>query len=121
MLESVAGPVVHGKGEGRTLGYPTINIAYAGTLQSVPGVYAARASVAGRAYVGAAVVGGDFVESTSPKLEMFLFSDQEIDCYGVTATIELEKYISAQEKFTDMNALVVKIEHDITAIRTYFA
>lgn len=45
----ISGEVVHGRARGRTLGFPTANLASVATLLPAPGVYAGRARVAGSA------------------------------------------------------------------------
>ena len=125
-LFQISGIVVHGKGEGRLLGYPTINIAYAGTFICPKGVYAACARSARHdggephPFLGAAVVGGDFIESEKPKVEMFLFLDTDVDWYGTEIIIEFLGFISELQKISTHQDLIKKIESDVAAVKEFF-
>ncbi len=120
-LESVSGPIVRGSEEGRALGYPTINVSYSERpFVSLPGVYAARVWIDGEKFQGAAVVGGDFLVSRTPKLEVFLLGDTVADRYGQNAEVELLEFISALEKIPVIDELIKKIEQDILRVKEYF-
>lgn len=117
----VSGVVVRGLMLGRTLGYPTINIEYSGTLGVKPGVYAARVTVAqGEILPGAAVVGGDFEIGETPKLEVHLLSDEAGERYGESVSVELFMYVSELRKMSDAGMLKEKIAADVAAIRKLF-
>jgi len=117
----VSGSVVRGLQQGRTLGYPTINIAYEGALVARPGVYAARVRVvSGDEFQGAAIVGGNFVVSDSPKLEVHLLGDTKSERYGETVTVELVTFANEIVRMSDLDALKEKIENDIALIRKMF-
>ena len=118
----VSGVVARGLGQGRTLGYPTINIAYTGKplAHTRAGVYAARVYVRGGALLGAAVVGGDFVTSATPKLEVHVIDDIVVERYGEAAKVELVNFVSELEKISDIEKLKEKISDDIAAVRNYF-
>lgn len=117
----VSGSVVEGLRQGRTLGYPTINIAYDGLLLADPGVYAARVKVIeGVTFNGAAVVGGDFEVTDSPKLEIHLLDDLKEARYGEHVRVELVAFVSELVRIRDSEDLKKKIENDITLIRKMF-
>jgi riboflavin kinase/FMN adenylyltransferase len=117
----VSGSIVKGLQHGRTLGYPTINIAYEGALMARPGVYAARVRVdSGDEFQGAAIVGGDFVVSDCPKFEVHLLEDTKAERYGEMVIVELVAFASEIIRMSDMDALKEKIENDIVLIRKMF-
>lgn len=117
----VSGNVIQGLQQGRTLGYPTINIAYEGALAARPGVYAARVQVSeGIDFNGAAIVGGDFLVTESPKLEIHLLGDTKEQRYGEFVTIELLDFVSELVRIHDLAELKNKIENDIVMIRKMF-
>ena len=117
----VSGLVVQGLQQGRMLGYPTINIAYNGELSVRPGVYAAHVEVAeGIRFKGAAIVGGDFLVTKTPKLEVHLLDDTKNERYGEFVTIKIIAFASELVRVTDMVELKNKIENDIVLIRKMF-
>ncbi|MCX6781411.1 MAG: riboflavin kinase [Candidatus Magasanikbacteria bacterium] len=116
----VDGTVVVGLQRGRTIGYPTVNISYADAIGAEPGVYAARVRIGEKDFFGAAVVGGDFISSKKPKLEINLFDDSTQNRYGELVHVELVEKISELEKIADRLALIEKIERDVAAVKKYF-
>ena len=116
----VSGSVVHGLKQGRELGYPTINIAYVGELPVRAGVYAARVKVGEREFSGAGIVGGDFVSSAAPKLEVHLLGGDHGDLYGAEAVVELFMYVSELRQISDISMLREKIAADVAAIEKLF-
>jgi len=114
----ISGIVVRGLQHARVLGYPTINIAYDGPLTVRPGVYAAYARVEGGTRIaGAAIVGGDFEQTESPKLEVHLLGDTTKERYGEFVEIELLDFASELVRMSDIGALKQKIENDVDLIR----
>lgn len=113
----MTGVVVVGLREARSLGYPTINIAYEGALEVPSGVYAATVRTIDGVFLGAAVVGGDFVESLHPKLEIHLLDDVAPSRYGETVEIELNEKVGTVERIGDLDLLRKKIEEDIARVR----
>lgn len=114
----MTGVVVRGLQQGRTLGYPTINISYEGTLDVPSGVYAARVELSDGMFCGAAVVGGDFVESATPKLEVHLLGDTKPERYGEVVQIELMKQVSELQRIADLDKLREKIAVDVAIVKS---
>lgn len=117
---NVSGTVTLGLGAARELGFPTINVAHNFNGSLTTGIYAASAELQGRTWRGVAVVGGDFVQSMRPKLEIHLFEP----CGAVAdepITIALFDCIGALEKISSRHALIKKIERDIVAARAWWA
>ena len=112
---------VRGLQQGRTIGFPTINIAYEGELRAPAGVHAARVTLADGVLNGAAVVGGDFVESVAPKLEVYLLGDTKRERYGELARVELLQQVSELQKIVDVDVLRQKIIADVAAVEKYFS
>jgi len=107
------GIVQKGRGRGRELGYPTINIPL--TDSSITGIYAARVYVKDSApYIAAA-----FADSSRGVLEAHLL-DFEDDLYGLEITIELHKKIREAADFESEKVLKEAIESDIAITREYF-
>lgn len=113
----MTGVVVRGLQQGRTLGYPTINISYEGMLGVPSGIYAARVTTGDGQFVGAAVVGGDFVESESPKLEVHLLDDAKSERYGEIVSVEFIKQVSELQRIADLDKLREKIAADVVMVK----
>jgi riboflavin kinase/FMN adenylyltransferase len=115
----ITGRVVRGERLGRTLGYPTANIAVDGGLAAANGVYAARVEVDGRRYGAMANLGvkPTFSEVEGGRvLELHLF-DFTGDIYGRELTAELIEFIRTEKKFPTPAALRSQIAIDQTKIK----
>ena len=89
-------------------------------------MYAARARIGDasgeyvRVYEGALVIGGDFQDVPLPKLEIFLFADENLALYDKKISVEILKFVSPLLRVSDTKELIRKIETDIVAIRNFF-
>ncbi|MCV3762695.1 riboflavin biosynthesis protein RibF [Companilactobacillus farciminis] len=108
------GKVIHGLQRGRTLGYPTANIAVDGD-QVIPsiGVYATKIKVAGVWYNSMTSVGYNvtFKENTGITIESNIF-DFDRDIYGESVVIEWVKYLRGEVKFDGADGLIKQLELD---------
>jgi riboflavin kinase/FMN adenylyltransferase len=115
---SMTGPVVSGDQRGRTLGFPTANLAIPGGMPAPAfGVYAG--TLEGRPaaiFVGARPT---FGEGLVPMVEAHVL-DFEGDLYGVTVTIELHRRIRDEQRFADAGALVGTLQRDCGAVRSWW-
>lgn len=122
---TVAGPVVRGDQRGRTLGYPTANLAFG--IQIVPrfGVYAARVTVHdgphaglhdGVASIGARPTFGENI----PNFEVHLF-DFSGDLYGAEVSVALIAYLRDEVAFDGADALITQMDADSRAARNLLA
>ena len=121
----IEGSVLHGEKRGRTLGYPTANMALDGLHLPALGVYAVLVDVltgphAG-AYHGVASLGVRpmFGENT-PNLETFLF-DFQGDLYDQTLSIGLVEYLRGEETFDNLPALITQMDTDSQQARNILA
>lgn len=115
--------VVDGDKRGRTIGFPTANIANDNQyIIPAVGVYAVRMLVRSTWYHGVGNVGykPTFYEAgEEPKIEVHLF-DFNDDIYGEEVTIEWHKRLRDEKKFSSIDELVKQISKDkVTAIK-YF-
>jgi riboflavin kinase/FMN adenylyltransferase len=109
---SFSGIVIHGRELGRTIGYPTANIALpAGTVAD--GVYALRISFDGSDYLGV----GTYREAIS-LFEAHLF-DFSGDLYDQTLTIEILGTIRDNQRFGSLDELKIQIQKDATMAKTF--
>ncbi|WP_439633383.1 bifunctional riboflavin kinase/FAD synthetase [Glycocaulis sp.] len=111
---AIEGEVAHGDKRGRTLGFPTANIALGDYLRPKAGVYAVRAKmpdhvapVGGVANIGKRPT----VDGTEERLEVFFF-DFSGDLYGKTLEVELIGFIREERRFDGLDALKNQIALD---------
>ncbi len=119
---SLRGPVVRGAERGRTIGFPTANMAITPD-RAMPafGVYVSRAYVGGATYMGATNIGvKPTFEGERPSVETYLL-DFEGDLYGRELRIELVHRLRGEVKFDGIEALVAAVGADVAAARAYFA
>lgn len=112
---AVSGTVLHGRGVGHTLGFPTANIDLSKTRKMLPkeGVYAVRiGNHTGMANLGKAPTFG--VEK--PLLEVHLL-DFNGDLYGQTVTVEFVHRLRDIVQFQNPEALKAQLQIDLKACR----
>lgn len=109
----VSGPVALGRQIGRTLGFPTANVAVPPDLIQLTGVYAVRSWLPdGRQFEGVASLGcNPTIPKDAPVLEVWLF-DFEEDIYGQLLTTQLVTYLRDEEKFPSVDALKEQVFRD---------
>lgn len=119
---AIEGAVQHGDKLGRTIGYPTANIALGTYLRPAYGIYAVRARLAdGRVVPGAANLGiRPSFDPPKELLEVHLF-DFAGDLYGQTIEVALIKYLRPEAKFDDLDALVAQMDEDCARARAVLA
>ncbi|MBI1245084.1 MAG: bifunctional riboflavin kinase/FAD synthetase [Alphaproteobacteria bacterium] len=112
---AIDGRVARGDARGRTIGFPTANIALDGYLPPALGVYAVRVAgaLAGQTVPGVAnlgvrpTVGGD----PAPRLEVHLF-DFAGDLYGRRLVVSLIEFLRPERKFAGLDELKAQIAID---------
>jgi riboflavin kinase/FMN adenylyltransferase len=114
---AIGGTVTAGAGRGRTLGFPTANIADDRPLLVPTGVYLGRLSVDARPRVAVVNVGvrPTFGE-TSLAIEAHLL-DFSGDLYGRPVRLEFLDRIRDEKRFGSVDELRAQIERDIAAVR----
>ena len=109
----LCGRVAHGEKIGRTLGFPTANIALKRQVSPVRGVFAVKVYWDGSdIYDGVANVGfRPTVNGQVCQLEVHLF-DFDDDLYGRTVEVELVAKIRDEQLFKSLDALKKQINND---------
>ncbi len=119
---AIQGVVEHGDKRGRTLGYPTANVALGKYLRPKYGIYAVRVRLDdGSEHDGVASLG--IRPSFDPPVEMletFIF-DWSGDLYGRTIEVALVGFIRPEAKFDDLGELVKQMDADSAAARAMLA
>jgi riboflavin kinase / FMN adenylyltransferase len=115
----IRGEVVEGAKRGRTLGFPTANLANVETLPPAEGVYAVRATVDGGSYPAAANVGPNptFGDETR-KIEVHLL-DFAGDLYRKNLSIHFAARLRETRPFANVDALKAQLERDVAEVRRY--
>lgn len=117
---SLSGVVVSGNRIGRTIGFPTANLALYDPLKLIPatGVYAVRATLSERTFAGVCNIG------TRPTLddgrglvvETHLLDFNE-DIYGTDMRLEFVGRLRDERRFDSLDALRIQLEKDSLAAR----
>jgi riboflavin kinase/FMN adenylyltransferase len=119
----IDGKVVRGAGRGRTLGVPTINLAYPGEILPRPGVYAGRARrIDGDpTWFAAAISIGSNPTFTKPgDPELFIEAhllDFAGDLYDVSMRVAFVAHLREQRRYASVDELVAAIQSDIARTR----
>lgn len=119
---SLSGPVVHGAMRGRTIGFPTANIAI-GADRVLPnyGVYATRAHLRGDGYDSVTNIGRrPTFDAGAPSIETHILDFDE-DIYGQELRIDLIARLRGEQKFAGVDELRDQIERDVQAARSALA
>jgi riboflavin kinase / FMN adenylyltransferase len=114
---SIAGTVTHGDARGRTIGFPTANLAPERPLLVPIGVYACRAEVDGEPHRAVVNVGvrptfGD----NALAIEAHLLDVAE-DLYGRSLRLEFIARLRGERKFSGIDELRAQIARDVEAAR----
>lgn len=117
---SITGIVSHGDGRGKTIGFPTANIAVP-QLRLLPktGVYACRIKIDDNTFPAVANIGvrPTFnLQDATPHLEVHIL-DYNKDLYGQMVSVEFIKFLRGEIKFSSVDDLVEQIHKDIDLAR----
>lgn len=121
----IQGRVAHGEKLGRTLGFPTINLALDGLHLPRFGVYAVTVDVLGGPhrgrYGGAASIGvRPTFDGEKPNLEVHLL-DFSGDLYGEEVSVGLVDFLRPEVRFESAEALVEQMARDVGEVRACLA
>jgi riboflavin kinase/FMN adenylyltransferase len=121
---AIRGSVVKGKGIGRKLGFPTVNILPVSPDKLLPaeGVYAGEAEIGGRRFGGAVNIGFQpTFAGRSKTVEIHLLDFNGEVPVGVEMTLRLRAHIRQEQKFPDPDTLRHQIAADIAQVRQVLA
>jgi riboflavin kinase/FMN adenylyltransferase len=114
----IEGVVVHGDRRGRELGFPTANMASAPfTALPADGVYAGRFAIGDRLLPAAISVGTNPTFSGRVRTVEAYVLDVDEDFYGHEVAVDFEHRLRGQERFDDVDALVVQMHRDVEQTR----
>jgi riboflavin kinase/FMN adenylyltransferase len=118
---TISGRVIHGDARGRTIGFPTANIALKRKRAPLRGVYAVKVYGLPQGIVyGVANIGNrPTINGTYSLLEVYLF-DFSQDIYGHYLQVEFCQKIRAEQRFDSLDALKAQILQDVMTTKDYF-
>ena len=111
---TIVGEVLHGDKRGRTLGFPTANVALPDNGAVESGVYAGRLD--GRPAAISVGVRPTFGDGLTPLAEVFVL-DFDGNLYGQVVTIELVRRLRGEMAFANADALVAQVRQDVEEVR----
>jgi riboflavin kinase/FMN adenylyltransferase len=117
-----SGTVIHGSKTGRTMGFPTLNIAVEQGNIPQDGVYVVGVLIGNEHYFGIMSIGNrpTFKESENKTVEIHLL-DVMGDWYNVFVNVTPLTFIRSNEKFNSINELKSQIEKDKHFAKNYLA
>ncbi|OGY15791.1 MAG: hypothetical protein A2784_01570 [Candidatus Chisholmbacteria bacterium RIFCSPHIGHO2_01_FULL_48_12] len=114
-------PVIRGRGRGKILGFPTLNLQIPPALAVKPGIYAGWVWIDGKKYLGAFHYGPIPVFSDpSPHLEVFVL-DYSSDHPITLLTFELLHYLRPIRNFKNPASLARRISLDVLKTKQLFS
>ncbi len=116
----LAGSVRHGDGRGRTLGFPTANVAFPiGRLLPANGVYVCRAHLPQGSFDAVTNVGmRPTFQSTALQVEAHLL-DFSADIYGVPIQLDFLHNLRREMSFSSSTELVAQMHNDVAVARLW--
>lgn len=112
------GKVVRGKGRGKPMGFPTINIRLHSKIPE--GVYVSETKIKNTVYKSVSFVGAAKTFGEKDVFgETFVF-DFKMDIYGEWVSVSLLKKLRENKKFSSEQELVKQMERDKAAAVKYF-
>ncbi|RXR20702.1 bifunctional riboflavin kinase/FAD synthetase [Flavobacterium amnicola] len=119
---SFSGIVVKGNQIGRTINFPTANIALEDTQKILPknGVYIVEGSWNGNAHIGMMNIGIKPTLNENKKTIEVHFLDLNEDLYDKEITIAVHQFVRAEQKFNSIEELKNQLSKDKEATLSYF-
>jgi len=115
---SIEGIVIKGDQRGRTIGFPTANLAvWDELLLPTDGVYATHVSIGDGRFVAATNVGVRPTVNGRQRLVEAHILDFDGDLYGKTIRLEFVSHIRPEQKFSGLPALKAQIDADVAEVR----
>lgn len=113
----IAGRVVHGAERGRTIGFPTANLAEVRTLVPAEGVYAGAVPIGGEQHPAAIHIGPNpTYGEAARKIEVHLL-DWDGDLYDQPLAVDFWQRIRDIRRFASPDELVAQLHQDVAAVR----
>ena len=118
---AITGIVIRGDSRGKTLGFPTANIASKHAIVPANGVYAVKLSARDTCHDGVVNIGlRPTFDTKHLAIEVHVFDFNE-DLYGEEVTIYFIKKLRTERKFDTADALITQITKDIAEAKSVLA
>lgn len=118
---AIQGIVSHGDSRGKSIGFPTANIAPGGYQLPAAGVYATIVTIAGTPYTAVTNVGTrPTVAGSGIRIESYLLTYSGPDFYGERITVSFYSKLRSEIRFPDVQALKMQIQNDVKTATSYF-
>lgn len=117
VMITIVGKTIRGKGIGKKIGFPTLNILYTGDLS---GVFVGRVLVKDNWYCAAINIGGRPTVDDENFCEAFLLDFKGRVAYGTKVTMTLGKKIRHVEKFKNLTELKKQIVKDVEFVKNWY-
>ena len=118
----ITGTVIRGDQIGRTIGYPTANIAIEERYKLIPcdGIFAVKVIIEGRPYTGMAYIGSrPTINGSTRNIEVNIF-DFNREIYNQQIKMEFHSYIRGDMKLASLDELKAQIAKDKISVNAYF-
>ena len=117
----IKGEVIKGRQIGRTIGFPTANVAYGSYAIPKNGVYGVKVKIKDQEYIGMCNIGYNptFDKLDHPSLEVNIFDFNE-DIYNQIVEVYFYFFVRDEVKFASPTALVEQLKKDRQTIKDYF-
>ena len=114
------GEVVKDRAVGRTIGFPTANIAYPnGKFPLKKGVYQTSATIDGKSYKGITNYGARPTFNDENVWTETYFDGFSGDLYGKKIKIEFVRFLREIKKFNSVEELIEQLQKDLTEVQKY--
>lgn len=119
---TISGRVIHGRKLGRTLGFPTMNLALPHRRPALSGIFVVQVHGLGPAPLpGVASIGiRPTVEDRGRVLLEIHVFDYAEQCYGKLVRVEFLEKLRDEEKYEDLPTLTAAIANDSARARAFF-
>lgn len=110
------GVVVPGEQRGRTIGFPTVNLACGEQLLPAEGVYAAATTIDGKRYAVALSIGTKpHFDGVGVAVEGYIL-DFTGDLYGRSLRVEVIEWLREQEKYPSLDVFLEQLNRDVARV-----
>ncbi len=113
---TLPGTVKTGQGQGKELGFPTVNLGDIAVLAPGPGIYAAHCDIGDSVEKAAAYIGNRPTMGFGNTIEAFLL-DYSGDLYGKRIILKFIERVRGDQKFDSVESLVGQIALDVEKAR----
>ena len=118
---SLYGMVIHGRGTGRTLGFPTANLSLDHPEQLIParGIYLSKVRLGNIEYFGLTNIGHSptLVSAGKLAIETYIL-DFDRDIYDAPITVQFLEYLREEKTFLSRDELINAMHADLALART---